>query len=149
MFKKIALSGLLLSFLSLPLLAQQTAAPDTSAQSGARMGRSRSIVQRELGDPATQAKNMTDHMTQQLALDQATSQKVYDIMLVRAQKVDAIHASSDAKRVKKQALKATADDFKAELKNILTPEQFAKLGSLKDRKRQDRGGTGSDDKNQQ
>jgi Spy/CpxP family protein refolding chaperone len=74
-------------------------------------------------------------MTQQLALDQATSQKVYDIMLARAQKVDSIHASSDAKRAKRQALRATADDLKAELKNILTPEQLAKLESMKGRKR--------------
>ena len=51
-----------------------------------------------MGDPATRAKKMTDRMTQQLGLDQATSQKVYDVTLSRAQKVDAIQASSDDNR---------------------------------------------------
>ncbi|MDB5241123.1 MAG: hypothetical protein JWP57_1748, partial [Spirosoma sp.] len=122
MFKKIALSGLLLSFLSVPLLAQQTAAPTAPARSGARMERNRSMAQHQMGDPATRAKKMADRMTQQLALDQATSQKVYEAALARAQKVDAIQASSDAGRAKTQALKANADEFKANLKSILTPD---------------------------
>ena len=80
MFRKIALSGLLLSFLSLPLLAQQTATPDAPTQANARMGRNRSgqdrsMQNRPMADPATRARKMTDRMTQELGLDQANGAK--------------------------------------------------------------------------
>lgn len=147
MFKKIALSGMMLSLLSLPLLAQQTATPDAPATTTNRLGRNRSM-QHQTGDPATRARKMTDRMTQQLGLDQATSQKVYDVTLARAQKVNAIQASADDNKAKSQALKANADDFKAKLQSVLTPDQFAKLQSMKGGMRHGRGGkqAGSDDK---
>lgn len=150
MFKKIALSGLLLSLLSFSLFAQQTARPDAPAQATTRMGRNRPMAQHQMGDPATRARKMADRMTQQLGLDQATSQKVYDAALARAQKVDAIQAGSDANRAKAQALKANADEFKTTLQGILTPDQFAKLESMKGRMRHGRGGSdsGKDDKDQ-
>ena len=153
MFKKIALSGLLLSLFSFPLLAQQTATPDASTQTNTRrMGRNGAMQPHQKGDPATRAKKMTDRMTQQLGLDQATSQKVYDATLARAQKIDAIQASSDDNKAKAQAMKANADDFKATLKGILTPDQFAKLESMKGKggMRHKRGGSenGDQDKGQ-
>lgn len=137
MIKKIALSGLLLSFFSLPLLAQQTATPDVPSQTNTRVGRNRPM-QREIGDPATRAKKMTNRMTQALGLDQATSQKVYDATLARAQKVNAIQAGSDDNKAKRQALRANADDYKATLKSILTPDQFAKLDAMKGNKKHGR-----------
>ena len=145
MFKKIALSGLVLSFLSVPLFAQQTATPDAPApaNTNTRMGRNRPM-QHQMGDPATRARKMTDRMTQQLGLDQATSQKVYGAMLTRAQKIDAIQASSDNNRAKAQSLKANADDFKAQLKGILTPDQFTKLESMKGRKHNGQRGRNGD-----
>ena len=139
MFKKIALSGLLLSMFSLPLLAQQTATPDAPATT-TRMGKGRSMQQHPMGDPATRARKMTDRMTQQLGLDQATSQKLYDATLARAQKVNDIQASADDNKAKAQALKANADDFKAKLKSILTPDQFAKVESMKGHMRKGKGG---------
>ncbi len=151
MFKKIALSGLFLALFSFPLLAQQTATPDAVAQTSTRrMGKNRSMQQHPMADAPTRAKKMTDRMTQQLGLDQATSQKVYDVTLSRAQKVDAIQASADDNRAKQQALKANADDYKAKLKGILTPDQFAKLGAMKGRMRHGRGGPDDkgDDKDQ-
>ncbi len=150
MFKKIALSGLLLSIFSLPLLAQQTATPDAPAQATTRMGKNRSMQQQPMGDPTTRAQKMTDHMTKQLGLDQATSQKVYAAALVRTQKVDQIQASSDNGRAKAQALKANADEFKTTLQGILTPDQITKLESMKGRMRKGRGGFGGgqDDKEQ-
>jgi periplasmic protein CpxP/Spy len=143
MIKKIALSGLLLSFLSVSLFAQQTATPTAPAQTGTRMGKNRSMSQHQMGDPATRAKKMTDRMTQQLGLDQATSQKVYDATLARAQKIDAIQASSDANKAKAQAMKANADEFKASMKGILTPDQYAKFESMKGH-RKGRGGADGD-----
>ena len=111
------------------------------------MGKNRSMAQHQMGDPATRAKKMTDRMTQQLGLDQATSQKVYDVMLARAQKIDAIQAGSDANKAKAQALKANADEVKAKLKSILTPDQYTKFESMRGHKRRGRDGaddTGSD-----
>lgn len=149
MFKKIALSGLLLSLFSFPLLAQQTATPDASTQTNTRrMGRNGAMQPHQKGDPATRAKKMTDRMTQQLGLDQATSQKVYDATLARAQKIDAIQASSEDNKVKAQAMKANADDFKATLKGILTPDQFAKLESMKGKGRMHHGRGGSENGDQ-
>jgi protein CpxP len=147
MFKKIALSGVLLSLFSFPLLAQQTTSPDAPAQTNTRrMGKDRSMQSHQMGDPATRAKKMTDRMTQTLDLDQATAQKVYDITLARAQKVNAIQASSDDNKAKQQALKTNADEYKAKLKSILTPDQFAKLDEMKGRMKHGRRGAdrGSD-----
>lgn len=155
----------MLSLFSLPLLAQQTATPDAPAQATTpttpaqtqtttRMGRNRPMprmAQHQMGDPATRARKMTDRMTQQLGLDQATSQKLYDATLARAQKVEAIQASSDDNRAKAQALKANADDYKSKLQSILTPDQFAKVQAMKGKMRHGRGGSdamqdGSDQK---
>ena len=141
MFKKLALSGLMFSLLSLPLLAQQNATPDASAQTTTRTGRNGSMQQHAMADPATRARKMTDRMTQQLGLDQATSQKVYDATLARAQKIDAIQASSDDNKAKAQALKANADDFKSKLQGVLTPDQFTKFQSMKGHKHHRKGGS--------
>jgi protein CpxP len=146
MFRKIALSGLLLSFLSLPLLAQQTATPNAPAQANDRMGRNRSGQDRPMADPATRARKMTDRMTQELGLDQATSQKVYEATLARTQKVNDIQANTDNNKAKAQALKANADDYKSKLQGILTPDQFAKMGAMKGKgnRRGNRGGSDTD-----
>ena len=138
MFKKLALSGLLLSLFSMPLLAQQTTTPDAPTTTN-RMNRNRSMEQRQMADPETRARKMTDRMTKQLGLDQTASQKVYEATLAHAQKVDAIRTSSDNKQAKMQAMKVNADDLKSKLQNILTPDQIAKLELMKGRMRNGRG----------
>ncbi|GAB4030721.1 DUF4890 domain-containing protein [Spirosoma gilvum] len=145
MIKKLVLSGLMLSLLSLPLLAQ-TAATEAQAptQSTPRMGRGRAMQQFQAADPTTRAQRMTDRMTKQLGLDEATSKKVYDVTLARAQKVDEIQKGSDDNKAKAQALKANADDYKARLKAILTPDQFAKLESMRGQMRKGHRGSGDD-----
>ena len=134
MFKKIALSGLLFSLFSFPLLAQQTATPDAQIQASTRMGRNRSMQQRPMADPATRARKMTDRLTKQLGLDQATSQKVYDATLARDQKISDIQANSDDNKAKATALKANADDYKSKLQGILTPDQYTTLQAMKGQK---------------
>ncbi|GAB3952527.1 hypothetical protein GCM10028805_34730 [Spirosoma harenae] len=140
MFKKLALSGLMLSLCSFPLLAQQTTTPDAQSQTTTRAGRNHSMAQRQMADPETRAHKMTDRMTKQLGLDEATSKKVYDVTLARAQKVDAIQANADDRKAKAQALKANADDFKTKMKSILKPDQFAKFESMHDKMRHGRRG---------
>ncbi|GAB4048785.1 DUF4890 domain-containing protein [Spirosoma litoris] len=150
MFKKlIALSGLLLALSSLPLLAQQTATPAAPAQAGSRMGKGRGMQPYQAADPATRAQRMTDRMTKQLGLDEATSKKVYDLSLARAQKIDAIQKGTDDNKTKNQALKANADDFKSKLQGVLTPDQFTKFESMKGHMGRGRGNGGSTDDNDQ
>lgn len=138
MLKKLVLSTLLCSLLSLPLLAQQAPMSTVPHQQGTKPGQ-------KMADPTIRAQKMTDRMTKELGLDQATSQKVYAVALTRAQKIDGIQASPDDNRTKAKALKANADDFKAQLKGILTPDQFARYSAMKGHRRSGRGGAASAD----
>ncbi|WP_435352892.1 DUF4890 domain-containing protein [Emticicia sp. SJ17W-69] len=100
--------------------------------------------QRPMADAPTRAKKMTEHMTKDLGLNEATSKKVYEITLARASKVDQIQSSNADGKAKNDALKANADDFKAKLKSILTAEQFAKFEAMKKDERGPRGPRGED-----
>ncbi|WP_460950921.1 DUF4890 domain-containing protein [Spirosoma daeguense] len=131
MFKKLVFGGFFLALFSL----QQVVAQDAPAQTRTeRRGRNMQDV-----DPKVRAQKMTDRMTKQLALDDATSKKVYTLMLARAEKMDAIHKNSDDRKAKMQAMKTNADEFKGELKNVLTPDQFAKFESMQSQMRKGRG----------
>ncbi len=99
---------------------------------------------RPMADAPTRAKRMTDRMTKDLSLNEATSKKVYDITLARATKVDQIQSSAMDGKAKNDALKANADDFKAKLKSILTAEQFTKFEAMKRDERGPRGPRGED-----
>ena len=99
--------------------------------------------QRPMADAATRARKMTDRMTKDLGLNEATSKKTYDITLARATKIDQIQGSAIDGKAKNDALKANADDFKAKLKSILTAEQFAKFEEMKKDERGPRGEGGS------
>ncbi|NDU98568.1 DUF4890 domain-containing protein [Spirosoma terrae] len=111
------------------------------------MGKGRGMQQYQAADPATRAQKMTDRMTRQLELDQATSKKVYDVLLARAEKVDAIQKGSDDNKTKAQALKANADDFKSKMKSILTPDQYTKFESMRGRRGRDSNNSDKDDQN--
>ncbi|MGI4885391.1 MAG: hypothetical protein ACRYFR_10585 [Janthinobacterium lividum] len=76
--------------------------------------------------PEQRAERMSQQIGKQLGLDAAATAKVKEAALVRAQKIDAIQTGSDSNKAKNTALQANAVDFKAALKGILTPEQFAK-----------------------
>ncbi len=128
MFKKIAFSGLMLSMLALPLLAQQTTQPTSEAPATAQKN---NRMRYQAADPATRARRQTDRIAKELNLDQATTQKLYDAELVRTQKVDDIMKGSDDGRTKNKALKDNADAFKAKLQTILTPDQMTKMEQLK------------------
>lgn len=138
MLIKLAYTGLLCSLLSLPLLAQQAPMSTVPHQQGTKQGQ-------KMADPTIRAQRMTDRLTKELGLDQATSQKVYALALTRAQKIDNIQASPDDNRTKAKALKANADDFKAQLKGVLTPDQFTKFDAMRGRMRSGRGGMRNQD----
>jgi len=72
------------------------------------------------------AVRLSQQISQQLGLDAATTARVKDTALTRAQQIDAIQTGSDSNKAKNTALQANTQAFKAALKGILTPEQFAK-----------------------
>lgn len=138
--KLIVLSSFMLTLCSSSLFAQQTAATNAPDQTNAPKVKNRSAQTYQAADPTVRAQKMSDRMKQQLGLDEATSKKVYDVVLARAQKVDAIQKSSDDNRTKAKELKANADDFKSKLKEVLTPDQFSKFTSMTGRMRAGRRG---------
>lgn len=132
MTKLLSLSFLLLAGLTLSNngFAQQPAAPAASAN--AKPGKmAKTPAPYKAADPATRAQKMTNRLTKQLGLDDATSKKVYDVALARDQAIDAIQTGSDDNKTKAKKLKANADDFKSKLQSILTPDQFAKFQQMK------------------
>ncbi|MBO0939491.1 DUF4890 domain-containing protein [Fibrella sp. HMF5335] len=96
-------------------------------------------------DPATRAQRMTDRLTRQLGLDDATSKKVYEAALSRDQQVDAIQKSTDDNRTKNQKLKANADQFKTIMQGILTADQFTKFQAMRQHGGRGKGGNKHDD----
>ncbi len=154
---KIWMSGLLLTVATLSAtdLLAQTAAPAPTAPTSTapadqgRIGRSnRRGNMNKMGmnggymaaDPATRAQKMTDRLTKQLGLDDATAKKVYEAALTRDQQVDAIQKGTDDNRTKAKNLKANADQFKTTMQGILTADQFTKFQEM----RQRGGGRGKD-----
>lgn len=137
MNKSFVLGGLMLALFAVPALAQQpaTQTQNPTAQTG-RMGRRGDY---KAADPATRARRMTDRLTKELSLDQATAQKVYAAALERAQAIDGLQANATDRRAQAKQLKANADQFQAKLKTILTPDQFAKFESMRSEMRHGRG----------
>lgn len=81
------------------------------------------------GAPEQRAEKMSQQLGKELGLDAATVAKVKAAALVRDQKVDAIQLGTDSNKAKNTALQANAQEFKAALKAILTPEQFARFST--------------------
>ena len=77
------------------------------------------------GVPERRAEKMSQQLGKQLGLDAATVARVKAAALERDQKIDAIQTGTDSNKSKNTALQANALAFKAALKTILTPEQFA------------------------
>ena len=81
------------------------------------------------GAPEQRAEKLSQHLGQQLGLNAATVAKVKTAALVRDQKIDAIQTGTASNKAKNTALQANAQEFKAALKGILTPEQFVKYST--------------------
>ena len=81
------------------------------------------------GAPEQRAEKMSQQLGKELGLDAATVAKVKAAALVRDQKIDAIQMGTDSNKAKNTALQANAQTFKAALKAILTPEQFARFST--------------------
>jgi hypothetical protein len=82
------------------------------------------------GDAPARSKEFTDRLTTLLALDEATSKKVYDIYMANTKSVDEIKFSTDSDAVKNEAMNANQEAFDDKLKSILTASQFTKYKKL-------------------
>ena len=92
-------------------------------------GEAKAQGQNKMADAVTRAQKMTDKLTQSLGLDAATQAKVLAAATTRCQKVDELQKMTDNK-AKDTALKANSVEYKAALKGILTPAQFAKMSEM-------------------
>ncbi len=112
--------------------AQQPASAGTTpaqAQTPALPKKQKVAVPYKAGAPEQRAEKMSQQLGKQLGLDAATVARVKAAALVRDQKIDAIQTGTDTNKAKNTALQANAHEFKAALKGILTPEQFAKYST--------------------
>ena len=99
------------------------------AQPAAMPKQPKVAVPYKAGTPEQRAEKMSQQLGKELGLDAATVAKVKAAALVRDQKIDAIQMGTDSNKTKNTALQANAQEFKAALKGILTPEQFARFSS--------------------
>ena len=83
----------------------------------------------QAGAPEQRAEKMSQQLGKELGLDAAAVAQVKAAALVRDQKIDAIQTGTDSNKAKNTALQANAQAFKAALKALLTPEQFARFSS--------------------
>ena len=113
--------------------AQQPLSPAAPAAAHApaanRLKPAKGAVPYKAGAPEQRAEKMSQQLGLQLGLDAATVARVKAAALVRDQKIDAIQTGTDSNKAKNTALQANAQEFKAAVKGILTPEQFAKYST--------------------
>ena len=101
------------------------AAHAVQAPAAAMLKKPKAAVPYHAGVPEQRAEKMSQQLGKQLGLDAATVARVKAAALERDQKIDAIQTGTDSNKSKNTALQANALAFKAALKTILTPEQFA------------------------
>jgi protein CpxP len=99
--------------------AQQGSTPDQKPEAGVSEHRKHS--------PEERAEKQSTRMEKSLGLTSDQKTKVYNLALLRAKKTDAIRANEEAEKAKnKPQLKAVNTAYEANMKDILTPEQFIK-----------------------
>lgn len=84
-------------------------------------------AQNEFKSASERAQFQTERMTSSLKLDSAQVEKVGSINLKYAQKMDPVIKGNGSKISKFRAFKSINDEKQAELKKVLTKEQFAEF----------------------
>ena len=83
--------------------------------------------EKEKRTPQERAKARTEHMTKELALSPDQQAKVEAINLKYADQVEAVRSEREAERTaKREAAKAMHDAHDAEMKAVLTADQYTK-----------------------
>ena len=126
--------------------------------SGVAMAQGQRGEKRGSVDPKVRAEKMTDRMAQELSLTDAQKQKVLALNLTRVEEMEAnrpekpaepaARKSDEAKAARqeaKQERSKVAQEYDAQLKSILTPEQYTKYTELKANKKGDKDVRGKKD----
>ena len=116
--------------LMFPLLAAvaisfSAAAQTTPPQEGARPRRS----------PQEMADNQTQRLSKDLNLSADQLTKVQQILTARAQEMQALRADGSARPTREQ-MQANRAKYNDQLKQVLTPDQFAKYTTMQANRRQ-------------
>ncbi|HVY75383.1 MAG TPA: hypothetical protein VG890_11170 [Puia sp.] len=88
-------------------------------------------TQNDMPGAADRAAKMTDWMKTNLKLNDSQVQQVQDINLKYANKMDELKASTAARRQKMQTMKSDAAAKDAELKAVLTDDQYKAYSAKK------------------
>jgi Spy/CpxP family protein refolding chaperone len=84
-------------------------------------------------DPAKKADQKASKMAKELGLNADQEAKVEQLMLARQQETAALKAKYGTDKTAGRAdMKAAREKYNAQLKAILTPEQYAKFDKMKD-----------------
>ncbi|MCD6066681.1 MAG: hypothetical protein K0S33_1507 [Bacteroidetes bacterium] len=111
---------------------------------------SAAIAQNAKGQPKTtpeqRAQKSADNLDKTVSLTPDQKTQVYNLALVRAQKVDGIRAKykgqPDQRETAKAEIKAAHKEYALAVKPILTPEQIDKLKAKRKAARRDKGKKG-------
>lgn len=112
-----------------PAMPTQSAATLAHATGATTAAKAKVAAIYKAAAPEQRAERLSMQIGKQLGLDAATTAKVKAAALVRAQKIDAIQTGTASNKEKNTALLANAQDFKAALKGVLTPAQFAQYSA--------------------
>ena len=87
--------------------------------------------------PEQRANMQTQRLSKKLKLSAEQQAKVKEIFLARAQKVENVKsAQAEEKKQRKQQVKATKDESDAELKKVLTEEQYQQYLQMEENRHQ-------------
>lgn len=82
------------------------------------------------------ARFYTDQMIQELQLDSATSLKVYELNLLVSQQFDSLYATNPEKDDARKGAIAIYKNRDAQLRKVLTTQQFLKFDDIQREKRE-------------
>ena len=95
--------------------------------------------QRMSKTPEQRATSISNYLAKVLTLSDDQKTKVYNLALDGATKMkDAREKNTEDRQAMRSAMKQIRDEFDAQMKNILTPDQFASWQKMKEDRKQER-----------
>jgi hypothetical protein len=110
----------LIPTLALTMVCQQSVAQATDSSTPVKTGNEWQMPK----DVLARAKNFSQDLKKSASLDDATTQKAFNLYLANTKPVDEIRMGQGSAKEKKDALAANSSAFDQHLKDILTADQF-------------------------
>ena len=112
--------------------AQTTPAVKTTGSDANQTALHQRLANKGPKNPARQADHRAGKMAKELGLSADQETRVEKLLLAREQETTALKAKYTAdKKAGRPEMKAAHDRYEAQLKTVLTPEQYAKFDQLK------------------